>query len=442
MKMKKCLQQMKLLNNEKGIALVLVLIVFVIISFLGLTIMALAANNMKMSTGERNYQSAYYIAESGVTSRMNEISSKLNDVYGIAVNGTDFFNKVDGVMELGQEKVYDNIFEESFSQKPVAKIKIERVPSDTIISYTNDYKITSTGTINNRSRTVVKTFHITWKPKSTVTIPANTVFFVKNNFNVKNYKITGSVGSNGLITLQGGQASITGNKYNYVGSTLNMPAFPTFTPGTTNFEDTYLKMDRDRAFSTLKVNSNSTLIIDVGNSNKNLVVDSLNLLSYGKIKINGSGKLSIYAKNITMSSGSVINTDGNIEKLYMFLEGSGSSLNQGIIYGSMYANNTNLIVNNENGVQGHIITKGARIDITGTTINFPKMIYAPNAIVYLNASLSGAIICSEISSSGNDDSFKFEFVQINYDNSPLYVDNGTGATPLKDMITSDPVREQ
>jgi len=440
--MKKCLQQMKLLNNEKGIALVLVLIVFVIISFLGLTIMALAANNMKMSTGERNYQSAYYIAESGVTSRMNEISSKLNDVYGIAVNGTDFFNKVDGVMELGQEKVYDNIFEESFSQKPVAKIKIERVPSDTIISYTNDYKITSTGTINNRSRTVVKTFHITWKPKSTVTIPANTVFFVKNNFNVKNYKITGSVGSNGLITLQGGQASITGNKYNYVGSTLNMPAFPTFTPGTTNFEDTYLKMDRDRAFSTLKVNSNSTLIIDVGNSNKNLVVDSLNLLSYGKIKINGSGKLSIYAKNITMSSGSVINTDGNIEKLYMFLEGSGSSLNQGIIYGSMYANNTNLIVNNENGVQGHIITKGARIDITGTTINFPKMIYAPNAIVYLNASLSGAIICSEISSSGNDDSFKFEFVQINYDNSPLYVDNGTGATPLKDMITSDPVREQ
>lgn len=440
--MKKCLQQIKLLNNEKGIALVLVLIVFVIISFLGLTIMALAANNMKMSTGERNYQSAYYIAESGVTSRMNEISSKLTEVYGIAVNGTDFFNKVDGVMELDQEKVYDNLFEESFSQKPVAKIKIERVPNDTIISYTNDYKITSTGTINNRSRTVVKTFHITWKPKSTVTIPANTVFFVKNNFNVKNYKITGSVGSNGIITLQGGQASITGNKYNYVGSSLDMPAFPTFTPGTTNFEDTYLKMDRDRAFSTLKVNSNSTLIIDVGNSNKNLVVDSLSLLSYGKIKINGSGKLSIYAKNITMSSGSVINTDGNIEKLYMFLEGSGSSLNQGIIYGSIYANNTNLIVNNENGVQGHIITNGARIDITGTTINFPKMIYAPSAIVYLNASLSGAIICNEISSSGNDDSFKFEFVQINYDNSPLYVDNGTGATPLKDMITSDPVREQ
>uniref|UniRef100_A0A942T485 Pilus assembly PilX N-terminal domain-containing protein n=1 Tax=Neobacillus citreus TaxID=2833578 RepID=A0A942T485_9BACI len=440
--MKRPLLRLKGLNNERGAALIVVLMVFVVICILGAAITGLAANNMKMSSIERTSQASYYIAESGVTQRVNEIGPALKDVYGLAVNGTDFFNKVDNALELGIEKAYRN-FESSLGQNPVAKVKIERVPSDTIISYSNDYKITSVGKIGNSSRKVTKIIHVAWKPKSSVTIPADAVLFSKDDFLVKNYKITGSVGSNGVITLQGGQASISGNVYNKVGTSLTMPDFPTFPiPATAvNFQETSLKMDHDKVFNTLTINSNSTLTIDVGKTNKNLVVNNLNLLSYGKIRIIGDGKLSIYAKNITLSGNNIINTDGNIEKLYIFLDGSGSTLNNGIIYGSMYANNTSLTVNNDSGIQGHLITNGTNIYINGAALTYSKMIYAPSATVSINASVTGAIICKTITSSGNDDNIKFQFVQINYDNSPLYVDNGKGLSPVKDMITQEPVRE-
>lgn len=110
----------------------------------------------------------------------------------------------------------------------------------------------------------------------------------------------------------------------------------------------------------------------------------------------------------------------------------------------MYAKNSNLVVNNfVSGVQGHIVTSGTSISIVGSgTANYPKMIFAPNATVNINASFAGSIIAKSLSSQGNDDSFIFKFVQINYDNSPLFVDNGTGLSPVKDTITGEPVREQ
>jgi hypothetical protein len=437
------LQKVKQLNNEQGAALVMVIMVFVVITILGFSITTMAFNNVQMSSGERSSQASFYIAESGITARINEIGPKLKDVYGLAVNGPDFFNKVDSALELGVVKEYKD-FEKNFGHEPVTKVKIEKIPSDTLISYTNDYKITSTATINNRPRTLSRVIHISWKPKSKVTIPADTVLFVKDNFTVKNYKITGSVGSNGIITLQGGQANIIGNRYNNVGTALNMPAFPTFSvpASAANFQGTQLKMDRDKVFNTLTVGSNSTLVIDVGKSSKSLVVNNLNLLSAGKIQIIGDGKLSIYAKNITMSGSNIINTHRNIDKLYLFLEGAGTTLNNGYIYGSMYAKDTALRVNNESGVQGHLITNGTSVSIEGAALLYPKMIYAPNATVYINASVTGSIICKAISSSGNDDNIKFEFVQINYENSPLYLDNGKGTTPVEDMVTAGPVREE
>lgn len=434
------------LNNENGVALVVVLVVIVIISLMGISLMGLAAGNVTMSSGERNYQSSYYIAESGVTHRMNEITPKLNNVYKVAIDRNDFFSRVDAALELGQEKVF-NDFEESFGSQPVAKIKIEKLASDTVISYSVDYKITSTGTIKNRSRTVVKIFHITWKPKSTVTIPADTVLFVKDSLTLKNVPVDGSVGTNATmteITLNGSKAIVTGNIYTNVNTPLNIPEFPIFTiPATAaDFFGNSLVMTGDRAINTLTVSANNTLTIDVGEINKSLVVNNLNLQSGAKIRIIGSGKLSIYVKNISTATGSIINTDGNIEKLYMFLEGSAANIS-GIIYGSMYAKNSNLIVNNYvSGVQGHIITSGTSISIIGAgTLTNPKMIYAPNAAINVNSSFAGSIIAKSLTSSGNDDNFIFKFVQINYDNSPLFVDNGTGLSPVKDMVTAEPLRE-
>jgi hypothetical protein len=465
--MKLGLRLKKLLNNEKGIALVVVLLVLVVVSIMGTTLLALSANNVKMSTSESSYQSSYYIAESGITYRMNDISTKLKDVYSGATSLSDFFTQVDNTMQLGQAVTFNN-FEQSNGQQPSAQITIEKVPSDVHISYTNDYKMTSTGTINNRSRTVTKIFHITWKPKSVVTIPSSTVMFFYSAFTLHNAPVSGLIGTN--LSANNNKISMTGTntKSIVVNYNLNtpqtLPPFPDFSISTTpdvldkvidptksTTQSKTLTMTRDMSFDNLTVNAGTTLVIDVGNTNRNIVVN--NLICNGNIQINGTGKLSVYVKNLSMglnnSAKSIMNTGKDITKLYVFCQGFGTNLNNGIIYGSMYAINvSSFTVNNTDGIQGHLIvgkpaTTGTTttIALNGSAISDPRMIYAPFAEVDLNASISGSIIADKIVSSGNDDSFLYKFVQINYDSSPLFVYNGTGTTPVQDMVTSEPTRE-
>ena len=454
--MKRLFLYIKSLNNEKGVALIVVLLVLVVISILGVSLIGFAATNLKMSSGDRDTQSAYYIAESGVTYRMNMIEPKLKEAYGQALTGSDFFNRVNNAMEVGTVKEYKD-FDQTSGGQPVATTIIEQIPSSTPISYSYDYKVTSIGKINNRTRKVVKVFHVTWKPRTSVTIPADTVLFVKDSLILKNVPVDGSVGTSGTmseVTLNGSKAIVSGNIYTNVSTPLNIPEFPVFTIKTTNnysmtTTEQTLSMNSDMAFNSLTVNSGQTLTIDVGTYNKNLVLNNLNVYGNGKIKVIGTGKLSFYVKNITMGSGSIIGTQGNIlgtdtsiEKIYVFLEGAAANIS-GKIYGSMYAKNSDIVIDPAKGigVLGHIITGGFNISYLSNDNTVPKMIFAPNASVSINTSFSGSIIARTLTSSGNDDNFIFKFVQINYDNSPLFVDNGSGLSPVKEMITTEPTRE-
>ncbi|WP_156324609.1 hypothetical protein [Bacillus sp. FJAT-27245] len=441
-----------ILKNESGMAMVLVLLVLVVVVIMGLSMMAMAANNMKMGTVERGYQSAYYIAEAGATARFNEMSPAIRSVYKNAATLDSFFSGVDAALELGVEKPYTD-FEDTFGDKPIAKVKIEKVTSDTIISYTKDYKITSTGIVNNRKRTVSRIVHVSWKPKSVVTIPASNVLFGKSGIDISNTPIVGTISTNGpqsSVKTTGYNANSLSIVYN-AGAVLTIPQFPEFgvPMGASSFSANTLTMKRDMAFDSLSVNSNQTLTIDVGDYNRNLVVKNLSVFDNGKIKIIGKGKLSIFADYINLYSGSVINTGQDVSKLYVFLKGAGTSLNNGLIYGSMYAkdldlpkNVSYLTVSVTSGVQGHIITGGkSSIKLSGSPIVYPRMIYAPNADILIDATFSGSIIANTITSNGANKEGKYEFVQINYENSPIYIDTGGNETPVQDSIVTDPLRE-
>ncbi len=439
-----------LISNESGIALIAVILVLAVISILGISLLGLAAGNLKMSSGERNYQSSYYTAESGITYRINDISAQIKNTYSAAGSQTDFFNRVDAIMQLGQTITY-NKFESSFGQQPTAAVRVDPYQGSgtVLISYSNDYMITSTGTINNRSRTVTKIIHVTWKPKASVTIPGNTMIFVNSGITLNNVPVSGMIGTNLLsgdnnIKLTGNNTKNITVNYN-LRTSLNIPAFPTFSIAANPdvLTGTALKMTRNMSFNTLTVNSGTTLTIDVGNVNRSIAVNTLTC--NGTIRIIGSGKLSIYVNYLLMGTGSVINSDANIEKLYVFYKGMDKTItvNNGIIYGAMYAINVPLFtINSANGVQGHLITDATNVTINGSPITATRLIYAPNANVFTNAGFSGSIIANSFGSSGNDDSLKFQYVQINYDSSPLFVDNGTGNSPVQDIITGEPTREE
>src|SRR4051794_9345830 len=101
--MKQWFEDKKLKNNEHGIALISVIMVLVVVSVLGVSLMGLAATNLKMSTRERSDQSTYYIAESGATLMMNEVNKQVLEAYTASSTKDAFYEKA-------KENLNDNLF--------------------------------------------------------------------------------------------------------------------------------------------------------------------------------------------------------------------------------------------------------------------------------------------------------------------------------------------
>lgn len=87
-------KQTSFIQNEKGIALVMVLLILTVMTILGLALMGLTLNNMKMSSGERTYQSTYYIAESGITYTLDIVNDSIVNIYNGSTTKGAFLQKL------------------------------------------------------------------------------------------------------------------------------------------------------------------------------------------------------------------------------------------------------------------------------------------------------------------------------------------------------------
>lgn len=430
------------INNEKGVALVAVLMVLVVLSILGVSLLGLAATNMKQSSIDRDYQATYYIAEAGSTYMMDQISQNVTEVYPQSASGQSFFAQVEQTFPMQTPTIYHS-FEETFNNKPEAKIRVEKVsstPKNAEIE-TRTYKLISEGIIGGHSRTVERLFYVNWKPQNSGgSIPDdilnNLAVFSKTTIHLtEGAKIDGNVGTTlsapNAITLNGG-AKIVGNKNYSLNHTLTMPPFPSFPvnlpyPSNNKIEkdqwnhydvvldgnvriDNWmangytLKLTEDMAINEIKITENNVLNIDVGNSDRRIVVKNLTIPN-GHIKLNGTGKLTIYVTgNIVMDSGSTINNNGDIKKLELYLKGSGKpSSPKSVtltgsqkIFGSLYAEDATISFGNGSGFEGHIITGGNKFTISGGVYVHSRLIYAPNANVSLigGGSVKGSIIAN------------------------------------------------
>ncbi|MFS0775785.1 PilX N-terminal domain-containing pilus assembly protein [Neobacillus sp. 3P2-tot-E-2] len=457
------LNKIKIENNEHGMALVTVMMVLVVVSVMGVSLMGLAASNTKMTTGERDTQSSYYIAESGINARLNELSSLIRTEYNNAVSGPNFFSRVEN---LFVEKNYGvETFEKSLGHQPSATVKIQAL--NTTNSFSKDYKITSSGVINGKSSSVSAIFNLTWKPKSNIVLPPDSVLFTDNELIFQNTPVTlnGEVVSNGLIKITGSKTIIGEDQINENARIpMDIPEFPAFeAPSSPVFTGNTLTLDRDKSFNKISVPANTTLTINTENKNRIIVLDMLEVGTNGKIVISGTGKLSLYVKRLNTQTGSVINYDQNIinifsdpdkkylpenmdkiqqhiNKLYLFLDGPGLTLNSGWIFGSIFAKQADITINNDNGIQGHVITLGSLV-VLNQPSTMPKLVFAPYAAIDARQTFAGTIIGSEFKSSGNNHQFILQSARIDYENSPFFIDDGSIELSTKDIFRVDPVRE-
>ncbi|MCC3356543.1 pilus assembly PilX N-terminal domain-containing protein [Bacillus sp. REN16] len=460
-------------QNEKGIALYVVLMVLVIISVLGLGIMGLTLNNAKMSSNEHNQQSAYYIAEAGATKALNEISKQATCPPNL--------NKWDN-------KTYT--FEKSFGEIPNATIKIG-APSKVTDVYT--YNLTSTGEIGRNKRSVKNTFSLNCgsnnqdqDEESNVPIEIlNDVAVFSNGVMemITGVGATDSIGTNAnSITIGYGMENFKGTikAPNAQKSMVNMPyGMPNFKPTFTRIEkrnyilppfpeferglpnegtihlsggasnDKKIILNKNLYFNEIKLESGRTLTIDLNGQDRTIQVKNLNV-SQGFIKIigtqNNSKKLTLkIEENFSVTGSSTVNTNANSKDLNIFYKGS-KELNFGgsvKIYGSLYAKSANMVLTGSGAINSHIIMGGNKLTIEGGSSNNSKLILAPNAHVLLTGGgkVYGSIISNTFRSDGGA---SIEFEKFEDDELIPYYPPTENNEPgdSKPIIEPGPIREQ
>lgn len=156
--------------NEKGYVFVVALLLIVLISVLGLSLMTITSNTFKTTQHERTDQSVYYIAEAGLNEKRVEISQKLNNLLNEIIDEKDnktleFEERIEIIIGAYEDKLDSISLEEEKSfYKNYARINNEAEEPEVYISIKMDgdnaYIIESTGVIDNISRTVSQRFEL------------------------------------------------------------------------------------------------------------------------------------------------------------------------------------------------------------------------------------------------------------------------------------------
>lgn len=460
-------------HQESGFAMVGVLIIFIIITVLGLSIVTLSFASVKTSTNERDNQSAYYIAEAGLTYSVQEIERKILEEYDHddVREEEQFVNKLKTLanehpiyVEFHDDKI--SVVNEISIADRFAKINIifeEKIEEE----LAHQFIIESTGVIGEQERTVSSSFSVEWMEKYSETesgsyeLPPFAVF-TSGQIKIPQGRITGDIGTlntgengvyfansgavhTGKIYVPGGKESkivkiensnIT-SEIKSIDQSYVMPGLPPFlnfpsidscpeskvieTPNGNKYEvikncnlhiDNYvvrdsnykLVMESDLKFDRMIFRENYTLTLDIGDEDKSIVVNHLDLTN-GHIKLEGTGRLTIYVRDkITTGSGSTINKDGEINNLNIFYAGTNKFKLDGDqkIYGSIYIKNAEAYLTGSGGVYGNIFTGGSKITLSGGSNVEAQLILAPHAAVKVEAGgdIVGAVYSKTFDNSG------------------------------------------
>ena len=179
----------------------------------------------------------------------------------------------------------------------------------------------------------------------------------------------------------------------------------------------------------------SELVIHIGDKDRIIKVNTLNLSKNSDntdnpggtgdiiLEKEGDGRLILYVEeSIIMEGDSSININGNPNDIFVYYKGDSPIKFPGDVKFSacLYAENADIEIVNGSNIEGHIITGGKKVTLSGGTDTHVKAIYAPFAVVNVTegAKFWGSIVCDRFYGSGGvsvrinyDDSFKETFYE-------------------------------
>ncbi len=453
----------KIVKPERGSIFIITLMVLVVMSILGTAILGYTLSNNKMSIHDSNFQSAYYIAETGVKYVTNKVVENIVNVYDTSNDKNEFFSKVEQLINQSISSYGTGSFDMIRGIQPVSNVRLDQkidAGNGKVI-----YILSATGSIGGITRGVQQKLEVIYP--QLLSIQADMAVFAEDNIELSGgAQINGPVGSNsntvGTIKLDGG-SNINGdcyvpapaspdavsvpswmtkpNVHSIPRRQYTMPYFPEF--------PTYVKLDALKVSSehlidlsgNLRSFSNScpdnyvleitrdAYIPDVYIRDKTLtiradddielVIDNIKIEGGGHLNLIGNGKVTMYIRNrMDFLNGTKVNKPGDlwgtptaeqrsktIEKLTVYYEGTypisiGGDVE---IYGSLYAKTADITLTQGGGFQGHIMTGSTgTLRINGGAVALVRVIYAPYADIIMEqgGNVKGAIIGKSLKATG------------------------------------------
>ena len=382
-------------KNQKGSALVTVLMISIIITILGISLISVAASNFRLTVVDRDFQAVYYIAESGANIAVDKIRGKVDELSEQVLSHDAFFQSLNNYINNEINTVTLDQFEESFGEQPVAEVtvtvddtkRIERTEDD-YTEEVNTYVITSIGRIGDRKRTVNTTVDIAHridivkgsKPSAfdyavyssqSLSLPntsniSGDVYSSNVNLKSAGTQIDGNVISETSVSIQGSGniPRVTGNVYALNGD-VNVAA-----GGGSGIVE-----------GSVHANGNVTL----GSSNGKVLEDvfalgnvsvlqgasvSGNVHSSGNVTVSANGSVSkdlFSMGNVTLKSSNAM-ISGNLHAAGDVLMESGTKAGQNVyLNGDLTMQNSNK--NNNSVIQGNVFAGGNIYKGNNTQIN-------------------------------------------------------------------------
>ena len=434
------LEKLKLqryLKEETGVSLIMAIMTLFVLSIIGVTLATVTFANVKLTTTDREYQSAYYIAEAGVNETYADIKDLILTSYEHTNNERDFYDAIEPTLLVDINDSILTNFEKNFGEEPKAEISVTKIDDGN----PRVYRISSEGNIGERNRIVTKDFMVNWTPEiPTPHLPDGVAAMIRSKLELK-IEVIGDVyiasGDSGIVEMDWGGKITDGTLYapgdretdmikspeyfsdepitqsfdeiidftvyENIVSNIPEPATDTELPLMSNINlDGHIDMTREITESTyiqeIRIESNRTLNIDTQGETIDLVVNNF-LLNQGHINILGGGKLNIYVKDqINFGGDSTMNLGGDTGQLNIFYSGDDDVTVGGAVRvnGSFINSDAKLRLTAGHRVEpvfnGYIVSGGSQITIDGGP-SLKAVIIAPYATmdivggVYLNGTI-------------------------------------------------------
>lgn len=405
-------------RNEDGMAMVLVIMAMLVFSLLGTAALSMANSNVDNSLLEREFQSAFYVAEAGVNYHTEVIKKNIKAAYDSTNTADEFFHALEN--NLTNNKTYTtDLFHAQEGYIPEAKVELKRLDIDN----PRTYAVVSIGITENTKRTVVKKIIVKWNAGFD-TSGLHTLY-AKESMYIKG-KVDGTIGVSYSLpeeyNLPGNPppppikfdwGAECGNYFvpddeevnvsmpNYFDEDnigvrqkiannieYKIPDFPEFPDVYVDKGEVVLKnaelhqtlnlTDSVTYLSKIEIGNSSRLTIDLNGEDRTLIVDDL-IFSQGAIFLKNKGSLNLYVKNhMTFGGSTVLNhadPPENYETMsFNDIKNSAKAVPKEKMYDSasaltIYIKGTNkLVMDQDISVCGSIYCETADVDLGGSSL--------------------------------------------------------------------------